>query len=46
LSGATFTSFAVAFEQVFAIGQKQRLVFVIDEYLYLVKFYPGVSSVL
>jgi AAA+ ATPase superfamily predicted ATPase len=46
LSGTVFTNFAAAFERVFEIAQKQRLVFVIDEYPYLVKSYPGVSSVL
>jgi AAA+ ATPase superfamily predicted ATPase len=46
LSGTTFTNFAVAFERVFEISRNQRIVFVIDEYPYLVKSYPGVSSVL
>ena len=41
-----FPDFQTAFESIFSLAKKQRLVFVIDEYPYLAKADPGVSSVL
>ena len=46
--GATpvFQTFQEAFEYVFRLALEKRLVFVIDEYPYLAKAYPAVSSIL
>ena len=41
-----FESFDAAFEQIFRIGRKRRLVFVIDEYPYLAQSHRPVSSLL
>lgn len=41
-----FTSFQQAFETIFDLACKQRLIFVIDEYPYLAKADPSVSSIL
>lgn len=41
-----FASFADAFERAFAEAEGERTVLVIDEYPYLAKSYPGVSSIL
>lgn len=42
----TFADFQQAFEVVFALARKQRVVFVIDEFPYLAKVDPSVSSIL
>ena len=41
-----FDSLQAAFEAVFSMGQKKRIVFVIDEYPYLAKAEPACSSIL
>lgn len=41
-----FQTFQEAFEYVFHLALEKRLVFVIDEYPYLAKAYPAVSSIL
>lgn len=41
-----FESFDAAFEQVFRLARKRRIVFVIDEYPYLAQSYRPVSSLL
>lgn len=41
-----FQDFQTAFESIFALAKSKRLVFVIDEYPYLAKSEPSVSSVL
>ncbi|RDB64692.1 hypothetical protein C1878_02320 [Gordonibacter sp. 28C] len=41
-----FESFDAAFEQIFRIGRKRRIVFVIDEYPYLAQSHRPVSSLL
>ena len=45
-SESVFSSFQAAFETVFSIAEKRRIVFVIDEYPYLASCSKGVSSVL
>lgn len=45
-SAPLFTDFQTAFEAVFGLARSRRLVFVIDEYPYLAKADPSVSSVL
>lgn len=45
-SESVFSSFQAAFETVFTIAEKRRIVFVIDEYPYLASCSKGVSSVL
>ncbi len=45
-SESVFSSFQAAFETVFSIGEKRRIVFVIDEYPYLAGCSKGISSVL
>lgn len=45
-SESVFSSFQTAFETVFSIGEKRRIVFVIDEYPYLAGCSKGISSVL
>ena len=45
-SNAVFDSFRDAFETVFRMGEKRRIVFVIDEYPYLAECSKGLSSVL
>lgn len=42
----SFSNFQQAFEAVFALAREQRLIFVIDEYPYLAKADPSVSSIL
>ena len=41
-----FQTFQEAFEYVFRLSMEKRLVFAIDEYPYLAKAYPAVSSIL
>lgn len=41
-----YTNFQQAFEIIFELAQKQRLIFVIDEFPYLAKADPSVSSIL
>lgn len=41
-----YRSFAEAFAALFRMAQRERTVFVIDEYPYLAESYPGVSSLL
>lgn len=45
-SKAVFGGFQEAFETVFRIGEKRRIVFVIDEYPYLAECSKGLTSVL
>ncbi len=45
-SAPIFSSFQAAFEAIFALANRRRVVFVIDEYPYLAKAYPSVSSIL
>ena len=45
-SKAVFAGFQEAFETVFRIGEKRRIVFVIDEYPYLAECSKGLASVL
>ncbi|GHT78522.1 ATPase [Actinomycetota bacterium] len=46
LQGAVFSSLNDAFEKVFELGSEQRLIFVIDEYPYLVHSQATTSSLL
>ena len=41
-----FPNFQTAFESIFALAERHRVIFVIDEYPYLAKADPSVSSVL
>jgi len=41
-----FSSFDDAFKRIDELAKNERLVFVIDEYPYLAKAYPGISSIL
>lgn len=43
---STFNSFDQAFKQIVNLAQNQRVILVIDEYPYLAKAYPAVSSIL
>ena len=45
-SGAIFNSFEAAFDRLADLAKDRRLIFVIDEYPYLAKSYPAVSSIL
>ncbi|MCL2312598.1 MAG: ATP-binding protein [Firmicutes bacterium] len=45
-SAPIFGDFQLALEYVYKLSQKKRIVFVIDEYPYLAKSYPGISSIL
>lgn len=45
-SDAVFKSYKSAFETVFKLAEKQRIIFVIDEYPYLAACSKGISSVL
>lgn len=45
-SESSFANFQAAFETVFRIAEKRRIVFVIDEYPYLASCSKGISSVL
>lgn len=45
-SGAVFNSFEAAFDRLTDLAKDRRLIFVIDEYPYLAKSYPAVSSIL
>jgi AAA+ ATPase superfamily predicted ATPase len=45
-SPGTFANFATAFETIFKISEKRRIVFVIDEYPYLAGCSKGIASVL
>ena len=42
----TYNSFDAAFEALYSIAQREKLVFVIDEYPYLAQSYPAISSIL
>lgn len=44
--GASFASFDDLLDEIGKIAQKQRVIFVIDEYPYLAESYPGFSSLL
>ena len=41
-----FTDFESALTEIFELGKKERLIFVIDEFPYLASAYPGISSLL
>ncbi|WP_204793452.1 ATP-binding protein [Olsenella profusa] len=41
-----YRSFAEAFAALFRMAQRERIIFVIDEYPYLAESYPGISSLL
>ena len=45
-AGALFTGFEAAFDRIALLSKNERLVFVIDEYPYLAKAYPAISSIL
>lgn len=45
-SDSVFANFQAAFETVFSIAEKRRIVFVIDEYPYLASCSKGISSIL
>lgn len=44
--GGTFPDFRTAFEAVFKMAQKRRIIFVIDEYPYLAACEKGIASIL
>lgn len=46
VAAPVFPDFQTAFESIFALAKQRRIVFVIDEYPYLAKADPSVSSVL
>lgn len=44
--GTTFKDFNTAFEYIYEMAQKERIILVIDEYPYLANCYKGISSLL
>lgn len=45
-TGRVFRSFEAAFNELFMHAERERIIFVIDEYPYLAACYPGISSLL
>ena len=45
-SSPEFTTYDAALDELTALSKEQRIVFVIDEYPYLVKSYEGISSII
>ena len=45
-TGVIFTGYEAAFDKISSLSKEERLVFVIDEYPYLAKAYPAISSIL